>query len=266
VVAPFLAELDAFAAAVKRAKSVNVNDQSTKDRAIALAGRYFEECRPSIVAAIGENELVGALDSGWQDLVRLAHGNNARKSYTSKLRVLREKLRDANVSLVAAPPASRSVGTLFSSEEQLILGTIENLVPSASASYRQGLLDLRGPDRVSYRGTAVEFREALREVLDHLAPDDQVTRQDGFKLEPGRTRPTMKQQVRFILRARGLGKSQREASEKSVGLIDERIGEIARAIYERASVATHVVETKAEVAQIKRFVDTVLFDILEIAS
>lgn len=265
MVAPFLAEIDAFAAAIKRAKSVNVNDQSTKDRAIALATRYFVDCRHSIVAAMGEDEPVATLDSGWQDLIRLAHGNNARRSYASKLRALREKLRDANVALVSTPPVSRA-GSLFSSEEQVILATIENLVPSASASYRQGLVDLRGPDRVSYRGSAVEFREALREVLDHLAPDDQVTQQDGFKLEPNRTRPTMRQQVRFILRARGLGKSQREASEKSVGLIDERIGEIARAIYDRASVATHVIETKAEVAQIKRFVDTVLFDILEIAN
>ena len=74
----------------------------------------------------------------------------------------------------------------------------------------------------------------------------------------------MKQKVRFVLKSRGRNKSQRDSSEKSIELVDDRIGEVTRAVYDRASVATHVIETRDEVAQIKRYVDTVLFDILEI--
>ena len=77
-------------------------------------------------------------------------------------------------------------------------------------------LDLRSPNRMSYRGPATDLRECLREVLDHLAPDDAVTSGSGFVLEKDRTSPTMKQKVRFILRSRGLGKTALESPEASV--------------------------------------------------
>lgn len=264
MIAALLGELEGLVGAVRRGASVNVNNQSTKEHAVKLASRYFGDVRPAVIDRIGESPQVSVIDAGWQDLVRLAQGNNARRTYNSRLRLLRDQLRNLNVALLSLPADQQAGRSLFSSEEDTIAKTLAHLVPSAAASYRQGLLDLRTSERLSYRGTAVEFREALREVLDHLAPDDQVTSQEGFKLESGRTRPTMKQQVRFVLKSRGRNKSQRDASEKSVALVDERIGEVTRAVYDRASVATHVVETKAEVAQIKRFVDTVLFDILEI--
>ena len=43
------------------------------------------------------------------------------------------------------------------------------------------------------------------------------------------------------------------------------IVEVARVVYNRASVATQVQESKQEVQKIKRYVDTVLFDLLEIS-
>jgi hypothetical protein len=54
----------------------------------------------------------------------------------------------------------------------------------------------------TFRGTASELREALRETLDHLAPDEDVMKAPGFKLERDRKAPTQKQKVRFILRSR----------------------------------------------------------------
>ena len=48
-------------------------------------------------------------------------------------------------------------------------------------------------------------------------------------------------------------------------LIDELSGEVMRAVYNRASLATHIQQSKSEVQKIKRYVDTVLFDLLEIA-
>jgi predicted pPIWI-associating nuclease len=265
VIASFLADLDAFLGSVTRRKSVNVNDQGTKARATALATQYFSNLRPGIVQRLGETA-TAPIDAEWQDLIRLAQGNNSRRSYSVKLRSLRALLAERNVAFLAsAPLATPRVDPLAPSlEEQRIIATLDGIVPSASASYKQGLLDLRGPDRHSYRGTAVEFREALRETLDHLAPDEAVMNQDGFKLENAQTRPTMKQKVRFVLKSRGLGRSRRESTEQSLALVEELFGDVTRAVYNRASVATHVLETKDEVGRIKRFVDTVLFDLLEI--
>ena len=75
----------------------------------------------------------------------------------------------------------------------------------------------------------------------------------------------MKQKVRYVLVTRNRPKAQRETAEKSLSLIEELSGEVARAVYNRASLATHVSESKSEVAKIKRYVDIVLLDLLEIA-
>jgi hypothetical protein len=98
-----------------------------------------------------------------------------------------------------------------------------------------------------------------------LAPDSEVLKQPGFKLEENQTKPTMKQKVRFVLTSRDRNKTQRDATEKSVDLIESLVGEVARATYNRASLATHVETTRSEVHRIKRYVDTVLFDLLEIS-
>jgi predicted pPIWI-associating nuclease len=167
--------------------------------------------------------------------------------------------------MLIAPNKGNKAGGVpaLSREEAAILKTLDALVSSAAASYRQGLQDLAGSERISYRGTAADFRESLRETLDHLAPDAEVIQQQGFVLEQNQTRPTMKQKVRFVLASRGRHKTQRESAERSMSLIDELTGGIMRAIYNRASLATHVEERKREVQRVKRYVETVLIDLLE---
>lgn len=115
------------------------------------------------------------------------------------------------------------------------------------------------------RGTAAEFRESLREVLDHLAPDAEVEAQSWYKPEERQTKPTMRQKTRYILTSRERNKTQRASAEKMLGLIEELSGEVMREVYNRASLAAHVHQSKREVQQIKRYVDTILFDLLEIA-
>jgi hypothetical protein len=156
-----------------------------------------------------------------------------------------------------------SLSTLTPAEQQII-DTLEALLPTAAASYRQGILDLKEGDRLSYRGTASEFREALREALDHLASDEDVIKQPGFKFEEGQKKATMKQKVRYVMASRGRGKSQRDVAERSIRDVEDLTAEVVRATYDRASLATHLETTRAEVLRIKRYVDTVLFDLLEI--
>ena len=179
---------------------------------------------------------------------------------------LRRDLTNFNVLTLTSPlpRSAKREAVILSTDEMSILETLDRLIPSAAASYRQGLADIKGDDRLSYRGTAAELREALRETLDHLASDEAVTAQAGFKLEFGQTKPTMKQKVVFVLTSRGRNKTQRVSAEKSLAVIEELSGEVLRAVYNRASLATHVQESRSEVQQIKRYVDTVLFDLLEI--
>ena len=86
----------------------------------------------------------------------------------------------------------------------------------------------------------------------------------GFTLEKDRKTPTMKQKVRFVLKSRGLNQTRSSVAEKALELIETLSADIARAIYNRASLATHVETTQDEVVQLKRYIDTMLFDLLAI--
>jgi len=116
--------------------------------------------------------------------------------------------------------------------------------------------------RLSYRGTASELREVLREVLDHLAPDVNVSSARDFKLEPGRPKPTMKQKVRFILRARDEGSRATDMAETAAEAVEGIIGSLARSAYDAGSVATHIAAERSTVVQLKRYVEAVLSHLL----
>jgi hypothetical protein len=263
-----LTRLNALQGKIRRGKSVNVNDRETKESVVSLATSFFAKDRASIVSALGETQQLGQLDRQWHELLELAQGNNSRKRYNKLVGGIRRTVSALNVARLSQVSSKGIHGASLSDltrAEGLIIETLENTVPSAAASYRQGILDLQGYERLSYRGTACEFREALRETLDHLAPDEEVLTQPGFKLEQGQTRPTMKQKVRFVLSSRDRNKTQRDAAEKSADLVDSLAGEVARAVYNRASLALHVENARGEVQRVKRYVDTVLFDLLEIS-
>lgn len=147
-------------------------------------------------------------------------------------------------------------------EDEQIIDKLDALVPSAALSYKQAILDLRDDSRVSFRGPALELREALREILDHLAPDIEVTAAPGYVLEKDRPGPTMKQKVRFVMKKKGK-RSSSEAAEQTVTAFEEAIAGLTRAVYERSSKATHVAGERQTVVQLRRFVSAILHEILE---
>lgn len=263
-----LQEVESLAGTIKKNKAVNVNSKNTKRQAIELGSAYFRDYRTHVVGVLRDSDGLASYDEAWQQLIRLAHGNNPKETYARLLRDLVNKTKELNIvshSAVSSAPAIASSELTYSQAEEILLATLDALLPSAAASYRQGLDDIASPSlRHSYRGTATEFREAFRETLDYLAPDKEVMAEDWFKLEKDQTRPTMKQKVKFVLSSRGKKKTQRTAAERSVDLMEALAGDIARAIYNRASLSTHVETTKQEVEQMKRYMDAVLFDLLEI--
>ncbi len=115
---------------------------------------------------------------------------------------------------------------------------------------------------VAKQGTAAELREVLRELLDHLAPDDEVLK--TVKLEKDQRGPTMKQKATFILKARGVGETARKAPVDAVGAVEDSGSSLARSVYTRGSVSTHVVTTRNEVLTIKAYADAVLAGLLQI--
>lgn len=243
----------------------NVNTEDDKEVAIQTATYYFKTCRPIVVGLGKPSEYIQEYDSLWQELLRLAHGNNSKKSYQKVVGELYRMTITVSVFSKTLPDLPDQSAINFTSDEEKIFKTLDKLLPSAADSYKQCLIDLQAKtQRLSYRGIASDFREVLREVLDHLAPDNEVMSDPNYHNDPNQTKPTMTQKVTHILRSRRRSKSQRSSAEKSIELIEQLFAEVTRSLYTRASLATHLATSKTEVGQIKRFLDTVLFDILEI--
>ena len=265
-----LASLTELERAIGRVNAVNVNTTTARDSAKSLIQDYFRHARPDLIGVGLVEADLESLDEQMQHLLQLANGRNAKTSYTRLLREIRRNVQRVELTreyrLGERRQGNSSSRTILATDvETKIIATLKNLLPSAALSYEQALRDLAGStERLSFRGTAVELREALRETLDHLAPDDDVMNAPGFKLERDRTKPTQKQKVRFILRSRRLPSAARSTPEEAVSLIEELTGSLARASHERGSLATHVASTETEVRQLKMYVDSVLAELLQV--
>lgn len=258
--------IEQLTASIARVRAVNVNADVLRDQARSLAQSWFREHRPACVVIGADPQQLEQIDRLVQDLLRLANGRNPKKSYVKVLRTLRESrpLLETHLDMLhgqARQPAALGRATTL---EAGIIRTLERMLPNAALSYQQVLADVAGTVRFSYRGTATELREVVREVLDHLAPDSDVLGSPGFKLEKDRRAPTMKQKARFILKARGVGESSRTAPEQSVELLEDQIASLARSVYERGSASTHGATMKGQVLSFKGYADAVLAELLQL--
>jgi len=252
---------------LSRTRSVNVNKEISRNDVRKLVQDYFSTLRPALVKLGLKDEVLAGLDTPAQELLRLATGRNARSSYVKAFRAFHaariavDAERELRMGHSSHPPDAFAPA---SGVEVGILSTLRELVPSAGLSYEQALRDLSGQPRLSYRGTAVEFREALREVLDHLAPDADVLRSPGFKLEKDATRPTMKQKAQFILKARGTASGALSTPKDAIQRVEDASASLARSVYTRGSISTHVATTREEVLNMKPYVEGVLAELLQI--
>lgn len=259
--------LESVRSTVGRAKTVNLNKDSVRTEIRHLVQEYFRSVRPELGALGFNDDELARVDKPAQELLRLAASRNPRSSYLRALRALHdarltiESERELKLGHAEAQPR---VDILTSGVETEILATLRKLLPSAGLSYEQALRDLRGAPRLSYRGTAVELREVLREVLDHLAPDADVMRSPGFKLEKDATRPTMKQKAQFILKARGTASGALSTPKDAIERVEDATASLARSVYTRGSLSTHVATTREEVLTMKPYVDGVLAELLQV--
>ena len=265
----FVETLGAVERAISRVAAVNVNTAAARDVAKRLIQDYFRVTRPDLLELGFEPQDVAAMDESMQALLQLANGRNAKASYVRTLRQIRRRAEELELVRELRlgeqrRQAGASIALVIGDTETKILETLRELVPTAALSYEQAVRDLRATDRLSYRGTANELREALRETVDRLAPDEVVMAASGFKLERDRTRPTQKQKVRHILRSRNLSSTARKTPEDSVELVEALTGDLARSSYERSSLSAHVASTEREVRQMKMYVDSVLAELLQI--
>lgn len=254
---------------IKKNTAIKINSNKKKQSVIDLGGFYFSQVKPEVLGILGDSTDLSTYDKNWQNLIRLAHGNNLVTTYKKILKEIIKTTKEISIirhSTFLGPGESGFSSLSYSQAEEILIDTLDKLIPSAANSYRQGIQDLKETNnRSSYRGTACEFREAFRETLDHLAPDKNVEKSEGFKFEKDQTRPTMKQKIKYILSSQEKKRPQISAAQKTLAVIEALSGDLGRAFYNRASLSSHVETTRQEVEQLKRYLDVLLFDILAIS-
>jgi hypothetical protein len=254
-----------------RVNSINLSSSGLRADVAQVAQHYLRLVRPLLIDA-NLNEQASILDQAFTNLLKLSERSNARSSYKKQVRTIRKiiPLVTAGLAMHFRLPSGGAKDVL-SSDEQKLLKTLGSMVATAAMSYRQALTDLADDKRVSFRGAALELREALREVLDYMAPDDDVVASSGYKPEKDergkdRTKPTTRQKVGFILqqRAEGASTAALATAEDTATTVDNIIANVTRSVLRLTSVATHVASERAEVMRAKRYFEAVLHDLLEI--
>lgn len=254
-------DLDSLIQHFKRIKTLHVNKPEDRNRVRDLVQRYFEKHKPELISLGLDEAALKSLNMAMGELLRCAQRRNLRKRYVKLLGHVAKVLNELEATTVEI--AKMHAESICGERERRILETLQRINSSAASCYEQGLMDLLTPSRSSWRGTIVEFREALRETLDYLAPDEEIRNSSGFKLDPSAGKPTMSQKARFILMSRGLKKGQTEPTEKATLAIEQVFGGIVRSVYDRASVGVHTTVEKKEAFRVKEWVTMVLEELLE---
>jgi len=250
-----------LAAVVRSVRTKTVKQTAVQPIARTIAKTYFESVRPELLAVQSRAGLVDEIDFVLQSLLQLATAQREKEAYLEQTAEVRPYLLEATVDVMKARGSPRLV---LSQTERAILDTLSKMLPVTGASYEQALLDITQGKRVSWRGSATELREVLREAIDHLAPDDKVLGSPDFQLEQGRMLPTQRQKVRFILRARKSNSTSVAVAEGSLNTVDESVAALARSTYTRSSASTHASTDASEIRKLKRYVDALLAELLEI--
>ncbi|MBV9975654.1 MAG: hypothetical protein JO105_09700 [Hyphomicrobiales bacterium] len=252
-----LKNVDQLRRSLKSGPGTQVQANSDCEKIRKLCSIYFDT-RSQLV----DSEDALTADGVFKALHTAARGKPSRAKVVDLLaraKQLLVKLEGAGLASAAAKFAGRRTAT-----DQLIIETLLDVCPSAAGAYSQALVDLGADKRESWRGPATDLREALRETLDVLAPDDEITKEPGFKPEKDAYRPTMKQKVRYILKKRETPHGAMAAPEHAVQGIEDILGGITRSVYNRTSISTHTTTDKKEVIRVHAWVRLVLCDLLEV--
>jgi hypothetical protein len=248
-------------------KATNINSSELRNQAKENVQYFFRNCSSPLINSQIDVKLLENLNNGCQSLLKLSFRPNSKVSFLQAIKYIKQLIEQITIALEIRHwdlSELTAKSEALSIEENNIYLTLLDIIPKVGLSFKQAIIDLNDSGRISYRGVANELRESLRETLDFFSPDIKVMNEPGFQLEKDRKQPTMKQKVRYILRARGMAKNAMKTPEDATETIEARIADFTRATYDRSSIASHTSAERSEVIQIKKYVMVVLSEILSL--
>ena len=256
-----IASLDDLRTKLKKVNGGQIFSGKLKGELGALGTEYFSSYRPAALAAGVSAEEMKPVDAIFSAMRAASYVNPSKAKCDGLCKSAKAALiKLESVGMVQAPVA----GAKISESDKLIVSSLREVCPSAAAAYEQALRDLQGGERLSWRGPATDMREALRETLDALAPDEDVSAEPSFKLEQGTHRPSMRQKAKYILKERGLVGNQINVSDTTIGHVEDAVSAITRSVYVRSNVSTHTPTSRDEVARLHGWVRLVMCDLLSL--
>ena len=138
-------KLDDLHALIRKNKAINVNSAQIKQNAIETGSFYFKSARIDVVNMLGESDPLRSYDDLWHHLIRLAHGNSPKQTYLKVIKKLKKITKELNIashSVISETLGLNSGSISYSDAEEILIVTLEHLIPSAAASYKQGIQDL----------------------------------------------------------------------------------------------------------------------------
>lgn len=256
-------QLSQLSRALALVRGTQVASGPISEQTRAVVDEYFRSVRPGLAGEPSISDLLGDLDGNMHALLDYSHKHPTTKRYRELGKRGAAILLDIEKRLLLLETRAQQPPRVEPVDSRIV-ETLTQLVPSAALSYQQALMDLAANERLSWRGPATDLREALRETLDHLAPDAEVAAQPGYKQEKDTNGPTMRQKARLVLSRRGLPRTAIDAPEKAVVALDEAVSGFVRSVYGRSSISTHTPTDKNEVLRVRDLVRVVLCELLEI--
>lgn len=252
-------------ASLGKVQSKQVFSASIKDGTRAIVDDYFRVHREPLRRGGLTDEALAEADLLIQELLDNANRTVAVTTYRRTAKNCAGALVELEKQALALEGKAAAATAAPDAIDVRIVETLRGIVPSAAASYEQAVRDLQEAARFSWRGPATDLREALRETLDHLAPDDEVIAQPGFKPEKDQPGPTQRQKVRFVLAKRGgPERGATDTAETAAEAVDALLSTFVRSVYRRSNVSTHTPTNKAEVLRVRDYVRVALCELLEI--
>jgi len=258
-------KLDVLIGKYNKTRTTVVNRSAIREQTRKVVIEYFTQYRPGLFQQCKNELSFQPLDASMQKLIAYCNARTSKTKYLEELKAAKNGLATLEIECLRAASDTPAIGqTTLSQQDTAIMQTLNDLCLTACKSYQQGLHDLSDQKRRSWRGTVTELREALRETLNQMAPDDDVKAQAGFKLEQDRKGPTMKQKVVFILKNREAASNEIKTTKSHVDLIEEKTGAFIRSVYDRSSASTHGAPTRDEAISIKNHIALILSELLQV--
>jgi hypothetical protein len=119
-------------------------------------------------------------------------------------------------------------------------------------------------DLPNYSGAIGEMRDVLTLLLDVIAPDEQVSAEPGFRLEPGAQRPNRRQRVRYAARRR-YNKERTNEITSDYDLLEtacDQIAQVAISAFGTASGLAHTTATRERAYRALKQWDSILAQLL----